>query len=165
MMRALTIQQPWASLFALGHKQMETRSWRTHVRGPVAIHAGLAMPCRLGERVEFGPFEVERDRSGLLLRGERLAWPYRLPLGAVVAVGDLFQVRSTASIEHGPSELERSLGDHSPGRFAWSITSMRSIRRPVPAKGALGFWQWEPPESIAADVAPYWTLDDLRSAA
>jgi hypothetical protein len=163
--KALTIQQPWASLFALGSKQMETRSWRTHVRGPVAIHAGLAMPCRIGERVTYGPYEVERDGSGLLLRSPRLSWPYRLPLGAVVAVGDLFQVRSTDSIEHGPSDLERSLGDHSPGRFAWSITSVLPIRQPVPAKGAQGFWQWEPPESIAADVAAYWTLDQLRSAA
>ena len=78
-MKALTIRQPWASLFALGIKQMETRSWDTKYRGPVAIHAGLAMPCRMGQRIEVGPYEVERDQSGLLLRGASLSWPYRLP--------------------------------------------------------------------------------------
>lgn len=43
-MKALTIRQPWASLIALGVKTIETRSWRTNYRGPIAIHAGLTKP-------------------------------------------------------------------------------------------------------------------------
>lgn len=43
-MKAITIWQPWASLIALGAKQIyvkrfETRSWATSYRGPIAIHA------------------------------------------------------------------------------------------------------------------------------
>lgn len=39
-MKALTIRQPWASLIAAGVKTIETRSWSTRYRGPLAIHAG-----------------------------------------------------------------------------------------------------------------------------
>ncbi len=159
-MRALTVRQPWASLIALGYKRMETRSRTTSVRGPIAIHAGLAMPCKIGEtlilapasalnRVElddFDPLTVERDRGGLLLRGGRLAWPYRLPMGVVVATSNLFQVRPTSSIEHAPGPLEEALGDHSPGRFAWSLETPQPIptREHRIVRGRQGWWDWTP---------------------
>ena len=38
-MKVLTLHQPWASLVALGVKTIETRSWSTQYRGPLAIHA------------------------------------------------------------------------------------------------------------------------------
>ncbi len=40
-MKALTLQQPWATLIAEGHKRVENRTWQTAYRGPLAIHAGL----------------------------------------------------------------------------------------------------------------------------
>lgn len=154
-MRAITIRQPWASLIALGYKRMETRSWNTKVRGWVAIHAGLGMPAglRIGQRLPVGEFEVERDRSGgLLLQGESLSWPYRLPMGAVVAVGELFQTRSTNSIEHKPDPREASLGDHSPDRFAWSLASVSGLRRPLYVPGAQGFWTWHYPPDLTPQL-------------
>ena len=39
-MRALSIRQPWAELILLGHKTIEVRSQRTHVRERVYIYAG-----------------------------------------------------------------------------------------------------------------------------
>jgi hypothetical protein len=39
-MKALSIQQPWASLIIRGHKDVENRSWPTNYRGPLLIHAG-----------------------------------------------------------------------------------------------------------------------------
>lgn len=38
-MRALSLRQPWASMIASGSKTIETRTWRTNYRGPLAIHA------------------------------------------------------------------------------------------------------------------------------
>ena len=43
-MRALSLRQPWASMIADGSKTIETRTWRTNYRGPLAIHAS-ARPC------------------------------------------------------------------------------------------------------------------------
>ena len=40
-MKALSLRQPWASLIANGHKTIETRTWRTRYRGPLAIHASM----------------------------------------------------------------------------------------------------------------------------
>lgn len=91
MTKAITIRQPHASLVALGVKQIETRSWATTYRGPLAIHA--AKRCVAGTT---GEWHVEDDtprRSDkqYLLRGPA-AWPYRLPLGAVVATCELVDV-------------------------------------------------------------------------
>ena len=38
-MKALSLRQPWASMIADGRKTIETRTWRTHYRGALAIHA------------------------------------------------------------------------------------------------------------------------------
>jgi len=37
-LKALSLQQPWASLIADGCKTIETRTWTTKYRGPLAIH-------------------------------------------------------------------------------------------------------------------------------
>jgi hypothetical protein len=44
-MKALSVQQPWASLIALGIKTIEVRSWRTNFRGKLLI-------CASGHDVE-----------------------------------------------------------------------------------------------------------------
>lgn len=38
-MKTLSIKQPWASLIALGIKDIENRSWSTNFRGRIYIHA------------------------------------------------------------------------------------------------------------------------------
>jgi hypothetical protein len=43
-MKAITLWQPWASFVGLGVKTIETRSWSTRYRGPLAIHAGSRRP-------------------------------------------------------------------------------------------------------------------------
>lgn len=152
-MKALTVRQPWATLLVAGIKHMETRTRDTKHRGVLAIHAGMHMPCRIGETIDIGAgFTVERDSTaGLLLRG--LRQPYRLPVGAVIGAVELFQTRKTTSGEHGPDNRELALGDHSPGRWAWSTAS--AIRTdPMPIRGQLGLWNL--PDDIAAEVQATW---------
>ncbi len=36
---ALSIRQPWAGLIVAGRKRIEVRTWPTHLRGPLLIHA------------------------------------------------------------------------------------------------------------------------------
>ena len=54
--KVLTLHQPWASLVALGVKTIETRSWSTQYRGPLAIHAAVKRPSQ-AQRV--GSFYVD----------------------------------------------------------------------------------------------------------
>jgi hypothetical protein len=71
-MKMLTIQQPWASLIAMGKKRTEFRSWRTHYRGDLYIHAGKGID------------REECKRAGLD--------PDTLPRGQVIAVAELYDV-------------------------------------------------------------------------
>lgn len=45
-MKTLTIKQPWASLIANGYKDIENRTWRTHFRGRIYIHASAQYACK-----------------------------------------------------------------------------------------------------------------------
>ncbi len=36
---AISVKQPWAALLVAGVKSVEVRTWTTHTRGPVLIHA------------------------------------------------------------------------------------------------------------------------------
>ncbi len=38
-MKAITLQQPWASLVAAGATNIVTRTWQTKYRGRLALHA------------------------------------------------------------------------------------------------------------------------------
>jgi hypothetical protein len=42
--KCLTVMQPWASFILDGKKRVEYRSWRTHFRGELRIHAGQKWP-------------------------------------------------------------------------------------------------------------------------
>lgn len=151
-MKALTVRQPWATLIMANAKRIETRTRDTRHRGPLAIHAGTALPCRLGEIVQYGPhWWIERDHSGLLLRSDRPGWwPYRLPLGALLGSVLLFQTRATDSLEYKPPADEILLGDHSPGRFGWYLESPQRIK-PRSMPGRLGLW--DVPDDVLARAA------------
>ena len=98
-MKALTLTQPWATLVAIGAKRIETRSWRTSYRGPLAIHAAKGFPKWAREFAQddwtcFGALKpghaAHLKLSGVRLipseTGRRAAG--ELPIGAVVAVRD-----------------------------------------------------------------------------
>jgi hypothetical protein len=139
--KAITLTQPWATLVALGAKRFETRSWRPRHLGPIAIHAARSVPGWV-EDVAARP--VFRRHLG----SRTLA---SLPRGQVIAVADLLWAESTDSVElpelltrlGGPDEWE--FGDYSPGRWAWFLAGVTPLPEPVPARGALGLWEWTPP--------------------
>lgn len=93
-MKALTIYQPWASLIALGAKTIETRSWRTSYRGPLAIHAGTTLAL-LGDAPDaWRAFPLEVYTSTRSADAPRRFPPDvqsvdPLPRGAVVATATL----------------------------------------------------------------------------
>lgn len=144
--KALSLHQPWASLIALGAKTIETRGWAApgHVVGDlVAIHAAKSTTS-IGPRgytLGVGTYEVEHDEGGLLLRGDGLAWPYRLPLGAIVAVARLGTCeRMTGESISTVSAEEKPFGFYEPGRFAWHLEAVRRLDDPVPYRGAQGLF-------------------------
>lgn len=132
-MKALTLTQPWATLVAEGRKAIETRSWRTHYRGTLAIHAAKGIPYTAREFArEFTARRVEP-----------------LPRGAVLCYIDLTDCVPTESVVRGLSADERCFGDYTPGRWAWLFdpASLRVLPDPIPARGELSLWEWEVPHA------------------
>jgi hypothetical protein len=85
-MKAITILQPFASLIACGAKKIETRSWPTKYRGPIAIHAG-AKPL---DTTSYFDRELYRFCDALGLPD--IYSFTQLPHGAVIAIADLVDV-------------------------------------------------------------------------
>lgn len=152
-MKAITLTQPWAQLVALGAKCIETRSWSTRYRGPLAIHAAAGLGPIGGLQGLYDLCRSEPFRSVLL--GAGILGTPALPRGAIVATCELVEVYQIP--EHQPligfygddssrhwdlTDQELAFGDYSPSRYAWLLADVEPLAEPIPARGALGLWNW-----------------------
>jgi hypothetical protein len=131
---ALSLTQPWATLWDGVHKRYETRSWGTKHRGLLAIHASAHFPREVQALCRTEPFW-----STLRALGVHLRWttppPEVLPLGVVVALtvltvcaqiaeilpsneaGGGLRVRLTRGGIWDISPQEAAFGTFAPGRW------------------------------------------------
>jgi len=133
-MKAITLTQPWATLVAIGVKRIETRSWRTFYRGPLAIHASK----RISDS-EFRDFNGET--ISLVLEAHDIHSFHDLPLGVIVATCTLVRILRIYP-DNVPAVPEFCFGDYTAGRWAWYLSDVKALAEPVPAKGNLGLWEW-----------------------
>lgn len=126
-LRLLSVRQPYAFLLVAGKKQFETRSWRTHYRGWVAIHAGLQLAP--------GGMRALRD---LWRRCQFIGEAPPFTRGAIVGLARLDAVSPTTDSRLRPTRRERLLGDWTDGRFAWRMSMPMGLRKPIPYRGRLG---------------------------
>lgn len=144
-MKALTLRQPWATLVATGTKHIETRSWKTSYRGPLAIHAAKDYPKECREICTKEPFRSALRETGWHPFGIWHKSNNQLPLGAIIAVAEMIDC---TPVELVREKREKPFGNYAPGRWAWVLSNVRPLPEPIPAKGALGLWEWEPPEGF-----------------
>lgn len=138
-MKALTLWQPWATLVAIGAKKIETRSWTTSHRGPLAIHAAAFSPEHATQLCHEEPFFSCLKEGGLDV-GLAIT---RLPAGVIVATCQLVEVvRITKSSASALEEPELSFGNYTPGRWAWVLGDVQALATPVPTRGYPGLWSW-----------------------
>ena len=148
-MKALSLTQPYATLIAIGAKKIETRSWPTSYRGELAIHASKGFPDEARRESGRSPF-VE------FLLAAGYSRPSSLPLGAVVAIARVIGCMPTRDIlrirrhSQGVSMLPHELdfGNYVEGRYGFFLADVRPLREPIPARGALGLWEWQPPSNL-----------------
>lgn len=124
-MRALNVQQPWASLIVSGRKTHEVRSWTTRYRGPVVIVASL-------------------KKSSLASARAHLAMQSEWPAGVTVCVAELVDV-----IEGHTSHMDMTGGIDPTGSWCWVFRCSREIPH-MKVKGKLGLWHYPSANSLRA---------------
>lgn len=134
IIRCISLWQPWASLMACAVKRFETRSWPTKIRGEIYIHA--AGTLKGIQMVGAGPTWITNSMEEAL--GPFESWRETLPLGAIVARGELVRcVPAADALREDPGQ--EPFGDFTPGRFVHVYQGLRAIA-PVPTRGRQGFW-------------------------
>lgn len=138
VVKALTVDQPYAQFLAIGEKAYETRSWGTNYRGTVFIHAGKRLP-RAGS--EEDAFVRELLRGSSRLSDVSLE---ELPRGMIIGCGVLsdcikMDQEFCAALE---DTREAELGFFEPGRYAWMFEEVVLLDESdyVPIPGKLSLW-------------------------
>lgn len=143
--KALTLWQPWASAMCAGLKTVETRSWSTTHRGPLAIHAS----ARTVTAADMGLVRALGRALRLdVARSNPKALADALPRGAVLGVVELVDVvpmHQVSKLADVMTAQEMSWGDWKPDRFAWICRPLVWFTAPFPAKGAQQLWTWTRP--------------------
>ena len=135
-MKALTLWQPWATLVAIGAKKIETRSWPTKYRGPLAIHSSKFSPTSGKVLVYSNPI----FRRALILDG----FLVDMPPGKILATCNLVDVQQIKDHNLPPMKSpERAFGDYRPGRFMWILENIVRLEEPILATGSMGLWEWK----------------------
>jgi hypothetical protein len=146
----LSLLQPWASLVVMGAKKIETRSFNTPFRGELYIHASLGK--KYGDQKLSCRELCYQDSFKRFIDGGQ-AYD-KLPFGQIIGKVSLIDTYPTHILKAAaekyishewekiltPDELE--FGDYSPNRFGWLLSHPEPIE-PIPAKGKLGFWNYE----------------------
>jgi len=126
-MKAITLPQPWASLVAIGAKQIETRPYATRYRGALAIHAAKTST----------PVDDPYYRN--LLQSAGLAYD-ELPYGVILAT---CRLDDCEKITHAncPCYPEYAFSDFKPGWYAWKLSDINLLAKPTPSRGHRGLWE------------------------
>jgi hypothetical protein len=161
-MKALTLYQPHATLVARGAKRIETRSWKTSYRGPIAIHAAKNSPRTWEKLASRGLTTMPPDQAFL----DELEEPCgldeaglpdlsKLPSGVIVALAMLVDVRpinvfgDPEGWAMGMAEL--AFGVYGLGRYAWFFDEILPLRAPYHScRGGQRIWNLPAADYLAA---------------
>lgn len=129
-MKALSIIQPWASLIAVGIKDIENRTWRTNYRGEFLIHASA-------KRLPAGWTALTSEQYAA---ATRLVNPYgkendvkQLPVSAIIG-----KARLVVCVRNHPSVWAEK------GVWNWVLADVQLFSTPIlNVKGRLGFWEFD----------------------
>lgn len=129
-MKAISLWQPWATLWVLRIKKNETRSWPLYHRGPLAIHAAdkRINIDDYGDSFKMLVFD-ELEKHGI----KYVDIPYKAIIGQCdklnIYPSERYKFRADIS------SMESTLGDYSRGRYIYEPINMRALKAPIPFSG------------------------------
>lgn len=124
-MKALTIKEPWASLIIEGYKKYEFRSWKTHYRGKILIHAGMRLERDMLERVPN--YNLKYSKGAIIGEAE---------IVDCILVDEKFNEELTSM---DPFVYK----NNHVGTYAWKLENIKKYEQPIYIKGKLGLWNYE----------------------
>jgi hypothetical protein len=113
---------------SIGAKTIETRSWSTAYRGPLAIHSAKT----------FIPVTDSYYRGLLISAGLDSE---QLPLGKIIAIARLAGCKKVIAPEI-PCYPQLAFSNFTPGWYALELADIKPLPKPVPADGGQGLWDW-----------------------
>jgi activating signal cointegrator 1 len=132
-MNAISLWQPWASLWLTDRKVHETRGWEHGFRGPLLVHAAQR---RLTRREYDG---LPREFKFLCTEEFGGHWALDLPYGAIIGQVELLECVPTK--QRAPAHADdRLCGDFGPERYAWARGEYWRFPRPIPYRGRQRFF-------------------------
>ena len=141
-MKTLTIKQPWASLIAMGIKDIENRTWPTKYRGTILIHAGKKPAGSI---------------HGLLTTDQKYCASDQRPhafvplFGAIIGSVDIIDcVENHPSVwaeRNNPADLPEGMVFIKPV-YNWVLENAVLFEEPIlNVKGKLSLWDFKLPEN------------------
>lgn len=143
--KVISLKQPWAYLYAMGYKGIETRSWKTEYRGDLLVHASKSVPSKkaikaFGENEYFHKYVPDIEA---------------LDYGAIIGIVRVNDIQTTATIKQNISqyipdekrqEQELTFGDYGDKRYGWLSDCAAKFLAPLPAEGSLHLWDFDMPD-------------------
>lgn len=141
-MKAISLWQPWASLWLTIRKVHETRHWATKYRGPLVVHAAKVRP-------DVGHMDMLLTELCCIEFG--YGWRDSLPRGALLGVVELIDCRST-HVRRPVDHEDYLCGNWARGRYAWQRGPFRLFPEPIPYRGTQRFFT-VPDELVMVEAA------------
>ena len=178
-MKALSLYQPYASLWAAGHKRCEVRGWRYKGDLPLvlAIHASLqdaVLPE--GRRLLHLAQAVSKLGCPIMYtpRGGVILGLGNLPRGHVIGLVRLVKMAKTEAVLPGIQQEDWAVdlatdqelavsSDFSPGQYAWIADRFHPLREPARYPGRRHVFDWLTPTLEALEVERAWLEEAPRS--
>lgn len=133
--KGLSIVQPWATAIAFGGKDVENRTWQTHYRGPVAIHAGAKF-CEedLKRRVRQVRGGLSKPVIEWITMGQKR---YKFDSDEKPII--LSHIVAIAMLTDCTKRRKSTWHSTDPDSWGWVLQGVVPIK-PIPKKGTLGLW-------------------------
>jgi hypothetical protein len=155
-MKALSLTQPWAWIILHLQKRVENRTRNLgNYRGPLLLHAAKGMT----EKDWWAAYDFVAARLALGLADEIPPFrSARLVRGAVIGICDVVNQCEPGAVwhddllRHEPADWKGDQERWYMGQHAYILANVRALPKPIPCKGALGFWTPTPT-----------TLENVRS--
>jgi len=118
-MKALSIQQPWASLICAGVKDVENRTWKTSHRGKLLIHVS-GTKTSIEKLIRSQPIEYVAEIMNQSETFGQLPIPEDMPIGAIIGYVDVVDC-----IDDSKSEWA------APGQYHFILKNAHLFDKPI----------------------------------